>query len=198
MKRWFWAPVALAIALASGVAGAAQGEWLGRARVININPDASSSALNLNASTETTLELDFTYFVTNNLGLELILATKKHDITSNSTPQGSVALLPPTLTLQYHFAPDSPTFRPYAGAGINYTKFYDINLGGGTLTVDNSSWGGALQIGADFPIDKKFFINVDLKKIWIDTDVKTVATGATAANFKINPLVLGVGVGMKF
>jgi outer membrane protein len=198
MKRWILVPVALAIALASGVASAAQGDWLGRARVININPDASSSALNLNASTETTLELDFTYFVTNNLGLELILATREHDITSAGTPVGSVALLPPTLTLQYHFAPDSPSFRPYVGAGINYTKFYDINLSNGTLTVDNSSWGGALQIGADFPINKQFFFNVDLKKVWIDTDVKTVATGATAANFKINPLILGVGVGMKF
>lgn len=198
MKRWILVPVALAIALAGSVASAAQGDWLGRARVININPDASSSALNLNASTETTLELDFTYFVTNNLGLELILATREHDITSGGTPVGSVALLPPTLTLQYHFAPDSPSFRPYVGAGINYTRFYDINLSNGTLTVDNSSWGGALQIGADFPINKQFFFNVDLKKIWIDTDVKTVATGATAANFKINPLVLGVGIGMKF
>jgi outer membrane protein len=56
----------------------------------------------------------------------------------------------------------------------------------------------ALQIGADFPINKQFFFNVDLKKIWIDTDVKTVATGATAANFKINPLVIGLGIGMKF
>jgi outer membrane protein len=198
MKRWILVPVALAIALASGVASAAQGDWLGRARVISINPDASSSALNLDASTETTLELDFTYFVTHNLGLELILATKKHDITAGGTPVGDVALLPPTLTLQYHFAPDSPSFRPYVGAGINYTKFYDINLGSGTLTVDTSSWGGALQIGADFPINKQFFFNVDLKKIWIDTDVKTVATGATAANFKINPLVIGLGIGMKF
>jgi outer membrane protein len=198
MRRWILVPVALAIALASGVASAAQGDWLGRARVININPDASSSALNLDASSETTLELDFTYFVTHNLGMELILATKKHDITSAGTPVGSVALLPPTLTLQYHFAPDSPSFRPYVGAGINYTKFYDTNLGGGTLTVDTSSWGGAMQLGADFPINKQFFFNVDLKKIWIDTDVKTVATGATAAHFKINPLVLGVGVGMKF
>ncbi|MFZ9529541.1 MAG: OmpW family outer membrane protein, partial [Burkholderiales bacterium] len=67
---------------------AAQGDWLGRARVISINPDASSSALNLDASTETTLEPDFTYFVTHNLGMELILATKKHDITAGGKPVG--------------------------------------------------------------------------------------------------------------
>ena len=194
MKRWSWLPAFLAISMMAGAAQAAQGDWLARARVININPDASSSALNLDASTETTLELDFTYFVTRNLGLELILATKKHNITSNGSPIGSVALLPPTLTLQYHFDPDSNAFRPYVGAGINYTRFYDISLLNGTATVDRNSWGGALQVGADFPINKTFFLNVDLKKLWIDTNVK----GAASANFKINPVILGVGVGMKF
>jgi outer membrane protein len=197
MKRLVWASMLL-IGLASGMANAAQGDWLGRARIINISPDASSSALQLDASTENTLELDFTYFATQNLGLELILATKKHDITAAGVPIGDVSLLPPTLTLQYHFDPDGPVFRPYVGAGINYTRFYDINLLNGAATVDNSSWGGALQIGVDFPLDKRFFLNIDLKKIWIDTDVKLTATGATVANFKINPLIFGVGMGMKF
>ncbi len=194
MKRWSWLPALLAIGMMAGAAQAAQGDWLARARVININPDASSSALNLDASTETTLELDFTYFLTRNLGLELILATKKHEITSAGANIGSVTLLPPTLTLQYHFAPDSASFRPYVGAGINYTRFYDIKLLNGTATVDRNSWGGALQIGADFPINRTFFLNLDLKKIWIDTDV----SGAAAAIFKINPVILGVGLGMKF
>ncbi len=198
MRRLSWIAVALVIGSASSVASAAQGDWLGRARVININPDASSSALNLNASTETTLELDFSYFLTGNVALELILATKQHDITSAGAPIGEVSLLPPTLTLQYHFAPDSASFRPYVGAGVNYTRFYDINLLAGAATVNNSSWGGALQIGADFPINKTFFLNIDVKKIWIDTDVKLTATGATVANFDINPVIVGVGVGMKF
>jgi len=185
------------IGLTGGVANAAQGDWLGRARVININPDASSSALNLDVDTQTTLELDFSYFLSNNLALELILATKKHEVTAGGVPVGTVKHLPPTLTLQYHFAPDA-AFRPYVGAGINYTRFYDISLGGGTLTVDNSSWGGALQAGFDIPLNKTFFLNVDVKKIWMDTDVRVVATGATAANLKINPLIIGFGVGMKF
>ena len=197
MKRWSWVPVALAIGLAGSTAHAAQGDWLGRARVININPDASSSALSLDAGTENTLELDFSYFVTNKVALELILATKKHGITSAGAPIGSVALLPPTLTLQYHFDPSGP-LRPYVGAGINYTRFYDINLLGGAATVEKSSWGGALQAGMDIPLNKTFFLNVDIKKIWIDTDVKFTATGATAANFKINPVILGLGAGMKF
>lgn len=197
MKRWLWASVLLVMGLAGGMANAAQGDWLGRARIININPDASSSALNLDVDTQTTLELDFSYFLSNNLALELILATKKHEVTAGGVPVGTVKHLPPTLTLQYHFSPDA-AFRPYVGAGLNYTRFYDVNLGGGTLTVDNSSWGGALQAGFDIPLNKTFFLNVDVKKIWMDTDVKVVATGATAANLKINPLILGVGVGMKF
>ncbi len=195
MKRWFW--VALVIGLTSSIASAAQGDWLGRARLINISPDASSSALSLDASTENTLELDFSYFVTSNVALELILATKKHDISSAGAPIGDVSLLPPTLTLQYHFAPNG-AFRPYVGAGINYTRFYDDNLLGGAATVDNSSWGGALQVGVDIPLNKTFFLNIDLKKIWIDTDVKLTATGATVANFDINPVILGIGIGMKF
>lgn len=197
MKRQLWATALLVIGLAGGTAQAAQGDWLGRARVININPDASSSALNLDVDTRTTLELDFTRFLTNNLALELILATQKHEVTAGGVPVGTVKHLPPTLMLQYHFAPDSG-FRPYVGAGINYTRFYDVNLGGGTLTVDSSSWGGALQAGFDIPLNKTFFLNLDVKKIWIDTDVKVAATGVTAANLKINPVIFGVGVGMKF
>ncbi len=197
MKRCLCVAAMLAIGLAGGVANAAQGDWLGRARVININPDASSSALNLDVDTQTTLELDFTRFLTNNLALELILATKKHAVTAGGVPVGTVKHLPPTLTLQYHFAPDA-SFRPYVGAGVNYTRFYDVNLGGGTLTVNNSSWGGALQAGVDIPLNRNFFLNLDVKKIWIDTDVRVIATGAVAANLKINPLVFGVGLGMKF
>lgn len=197
MKRWSWGPALLAISLACGTANAAQGDWLGRARVVNINPDASSSALNLDVNTKTTLELDFSYFLTGNVAMELILATKKHDVTASGAPLGSVALLPPTLTLQYHFAPDG-AFRPYVGAGINYTRFYDVSLGGGAFTVERNSWGGALQAGVDIPLNRTFFLNIDIKKIWIDTDVKAAASGAVVANLKINPVILGVGLGMKF
>ncbi len=128
----------------------------------------------------------------------MILATTKHDVTSSGANIGNAKVLPPTLTLQYHFNPDSGAFRPYVGAGVNYTRFYDINLLNGAATVEKNSWGGALQIGADFPINKTLFFNVDIKKIWIDTDVKLTATGATAAHFKINPVVIGLGLGMKF
>lgn len=196
-----WVAIAGGMAMiAAGVIGsaqAAQGDWLARARVIHINPDASSSALNIDVNSKVTPELDFSYFVTRNIALELILATRRHEVTAGGAPVGSVKHLPPTVTVQYHFLPDEK-FRPYVGAGLNYTRFYSINLAGGALTVDKSSWGPAVQAGMDIELTKQFFLNIDIKKIWMDTDVKAVATGATAANLKINPLILGVGIGMKF
>ncbi|MCW5605024.1 MAG: OmpW family protein [Burkholderiales bacterium] len=197
MKRRLAAILAFAACITTGAAQAAQGDWLARARVIHINPDASSSALNLDIDNRTTLELDFSYFVTDHLALELILATKKHEVTAGGIPVGTVKHLPPTVTLQYHFAPQA-TVRPYVGAGFNYTRFYDIDLAGGALTVDRSSWGGVLQAGADIQLNKTFFLNLDIKKIWMDTDVKVAATGAAVANLKINPVIFGVGLGMRF
>lgn len=172
-------------------------DWLVRARGLYINPSASSTALNLDVSTEWTPELDFSYFVTRNVGLELILATRRHTVTAGGVDIGTIKHLPPTLTLQYHFTPDQ-TFRPYVGAGVNYTRFYDVNLGGGAFTVDKKSWGGALQAGLDYGLTKSVFLNFDIKKIWMDTDVKVAATGASVANLKINPLIVGVGLGWKF
>jgi len=107
----------LAAALATALLAALpahdeKGDWLVRARGLYINPSASSTALNLDVSTEWTPELDFSYFVTRNVALELILATQRHTVTAGGVDIGTVKHLPPTLTLQYHFMPDE-TFRPY-------------------------------------------------------------------------------------
>lgn len=198
MNRTLRLAAALGAATVLGsTAYAEQGDWLARARVINVRPDASSASLNLDADNQSTLELDFSYFVRKNVALELILATRSHNVSANGSRIGEVTLLPPTLTVQYHFAPEA-TFRPYVGAGLNYTRFYDINLSNGTLTVDKRSWGPALQVGADIAINKQWFFNVDVKKLWIETDVINATTRVVATNFKINPVILGVGVGMKF
>ena len=112
---------------------------------------------------------------------------------------GKTSLLPPTLTVQYHFMPKE-TFRPYVGAGLNYTRFYStgLALNGTPLTVDQNSWGGALQAGFDVALDKKWFLNFDVKKVYIKTDVKFATTGAFVSTLKLDPVIIGLGVGMKF
>lgn len=171
------------------------GNWLARVRAIYINPSASSSPVTgVDVNSQTVPELDFSYFVNRHVALELILGTSRHEVTLNGTSLGKVSVLPPTLTLQYHFAPGA-IINPYVGAGINYTRFYNVGLASG-LGVDKNSWGGALQAGLDYALSKRTFLNLDVKKIYIKTDVKS--GGAYLTTLKINPLVIGVGYGWRF
>ncbi|MDC7702611.1 OmpW/AlkL family protein [Vogesella indigofera] len=193
---------AIAAILASLSAGAfaAQGDIIARLRIANVNPQTSVNktlqAANVDVSNDTIPELDFTYMLTNNIGAELILGTSKHDVTSALGKLGSVKVLPPTLTLQYHFNPEGQ-FRPYAGAGINYTRFYDVkNTDVLPWTVKKNSFGPALQVGIDMPLTKDVFLNLDMKKLWIKTKVSS--NGTDLGTLDINPLVTSVGIGMKF
>jgi outer membrane protein len=194
MKKTLTVGALLVATVFAGTAQAAAGDWLVRGRVISVQPSSSSAPVaGVAASNKATLEVDFTRFVTDNIALELILGTTKHDISLNGVALGSVGVLPPTLTAQYHFAPDAQ-ISPYLGAGLNYTRFYSVNLPG--LNVGNSSTGGALQAGVDFKVSNNMFINVDVKKIYMKTDV--TANGAYLTTLTINPVVIGAGVGWKF
>ncbi|MDC7691875.1 OmpW/AlkL family protein [Vogesella indigofera] len=195
---------AIAAILASLSAGAfaAQGDIIARLRITDVNPQTSVNDVlqqaGVDVKNDTIPELDFTYMLTNNIGAELILGTSKHDITAGGAKIGSVKVLPPTLTLQYHFNPEGQ-FRPYAGAGINYTRFYgfkdDSGLG---LSIKKNSFGPALQVGIDMPLTKDVFLNLDMKKIWIKTKVDSSVVGGNIGTLDINPLVTSVGIGMKF
>ena len=186
-----------------------QGDFLVRGRLINVNPNDSSSAVSgiadsgVTVDSKSTVELDFTYMVKPNIGLELILATTKHDIKGDGSISalgkiGETGVLPPTLTAQYHFAPKA-SVRPYAGVGINYTLFYSAKtagaLAGSSLSLDNS-FGLAAQAGVDIDINKEWFMNLDMKYI----SIKTTATidSNTSVDVDINPWVLGIGIGKKF
>ena len=195
------------------------GDWILRARAIAVAPLDSSSGITpafpnekVSVNTAYSPELDVTYMLTNNLGLELIAATTKHSAKGKSGTTGSIGkladtwVLPPTLTLQYHFMPDAK-FRPYVGAGINYTIFYNSRASGsleaavGETDVSMSnSLGWALQAGADIPINEKMFLNFDVKYIDIDTTARlnTTAIGQQRVRIGIDPLVVGFGVGMRF
>jgi len=201
INRSLAAAAALVVAGSAALVAAPEvnAQLMVRGRVLNIVPHESSSPLSLGVSNEVTPELDFSYFFTDNIAAELVLATQRHTVTLAGADIGKVSHLPPTLMLQYHFMPKD-TFRPYVGAGLNYTRFYNVSLalGATPLNLDNNSFGGALQVGFDFALDKKWFLNFDVKKIWIETDVKNGNTGAFVSNLKLDPVVVGVGVGFKF
>jgi outer membrane protein len=189
--------ILLAVVLIAGLPTVAQAEdWMMRVRALDIVPDVKTSptVAGLDVSNEWTPEVDFTYFVTPNIGMELILATQRHEVSLNGTSLGKLNHLPPTLTVQYHFNP-APTIKPYIGAGLNYTTFYNVDLAPG-LTVDKHSFGGALQAGVDIAISQNGYINLDVKKIWIGTEVRN--GGAKLTDLGINPVVWGIGYGFRF
>lgn len=187
--------LAFATASVTHFAQAADGNWLVRVRAIQIDPSAHSSPLaGVDVDSQIVPELDFTYFFSKHLATELILGTARHKVTLNGVSLGKVNHLPPTLTLQWHFAPDSK-IRPYVGAGVNYTRFYNVDLTG--LDVDRNSFGGALQAGVDIAVTDNSYINLDVKKVYISTKVKTTA-GAYVTDLDIDPVIIGVGYGWRF
>lgn len=196
--------------------------WKVRVRGIGVVPTESASigiiGGDVNISNALVPELDFTYYFTKNIAAELILGTAQHDVntvgsdisaiggpTSYNVDLGSVRLLPPTLTVQYHFNQSCDNvFKPYIGAGVNYTIFYDVKSGDVVKDVSyDNAFGYAAQAGFDLMVTDKFFINADVKRLFLKTDVtvdaSNLATGLSIpAEVDINPWVIGMGVGMKF
>ena len=178
-------------------AQAAEGPWMVRVRAVHLDSaNKDSTGLGLSVNNKTIPELDISYFLSPNMAVELILTVpQKHTLSSSALggPIGTLKHLPPTLLAQYHFTGNSG-FKPYVGAGINYTRFSSVNLPAG-VDIDRNSYGAALQVGVDMPLSGNMYLNFDVKKVYISTDV-TVA-GADVGSFKVNPLLVGVGLGWR-
>jgi outer membrane protein len=188
--------------------GARAGTWLLRGRALGVLPDESStiSAIGGRADAENTIvpELDLTYFATDSIAVELIAAVTKHDVEAHGTmlgtvPLGSAWLLPPTLTVQYH-VPGAGGVSPYLGAGVNYTHFFDADppAAGAVRSISyDDSFGPALQAGVDVWVNDRWAINLDVKKVWLNTDV-SINGGAIEADVDLDPWLVGVGVAYRF
>lgn len=181
------------------------GDIVIRARGIAMVPDEETSSNQLTTgggelNNDYVPEVDFSYFITDNIALELIAATTKHDLKwqNPDVDLGSVMLLPPTLTLQYHFMPKQ-RFSPYLGAGINYTFFYDEKPGAAQSISYDDGFGYALQAGFDYAISGPWSLNVDVKKIFLNTTITTnVGSGPINVDADLDPWVFGIGVGYRF
>lgn len=212
MKNRQWMAAALVAALATSAPFAASakeaGDLLVRLRGIGVLPDESGTTNvggDVDIGNAYVPELDFTYFFTKNIGAELILATARHDVkvkdsAVGNVDLGSVYLLPPTLTLQYHFLTDE-RISPYVGAGINYTIFYGVDEPGGGLirNVDyDNEFGWALQAGLDFVISDRWSFNLDAKKLFLPANVKVNGGAVKSRNADIDPWIVGFGFGYRF
>ena len=193
----------VSLGLLASHAHAEQGSWLVRARAVNIDPVDKSDPIagagaadRISVSKKTIPEVDISYFFTPNWSTELVLTyPQKHKVRLDGQEIGSFKHLPPTLTLQYHFLPDTQ-FSPYLGAGVNYTRISSVDLLNGAATLEKSSVGLALQAGLDVKLSDKWSLNFDVKKVQIRSDV--MSGGTRISNVKLDPLLIGVGVGYRF
>jgi outer membrane protein len=226
MKKSLIALAAVAALVAPQLAAAQDsGNWIVRARAVKLNSaNTNDSTLKGTLVAVTPLanpsveindkwipEVDISYFFTPNFAAELILTyPQKQTVYAVSNGARVAAIgefkhLPPTLTAQYHFT-DLGALRPYVGLGVNYTNISDVHItvpaaatrGGADipLNLKRNSYGLAAQVGADYALGGGWLLNVDVKKVQIKTDV--LAGGAKVGTFKVDPLLVSVGVGMRF
>ena len=173
--------------------------WQVRVRALRMqvdngnSPNVSGAKVEINSKTFP--EIDFAYNFTRNVSAELVLTyPQKHDVLLEGAKIGTVKHLPPTLLLQYQFLPGEK-INPYVGAGLNYTRFMGASLPAG-ITTDKSSAGYAVQVGADVEIAKNVYLNLDFKRVNIETDVKV--SGAKLTTLKVDPNLISVGIGWRF
>ena len=193
----------LAATLTAPLAAQAQDTpWLMRVRAVNLDSaNKDSTGLGLSINNKTIPEIDFSYFFSPQIAMELVLTyPQSQKIRSNGAEIGSLKHLPPTLTAQYHFT-GLGALKPYVGAGLNYTRFSSVSFTPAVVTalhpsLSKNSYGLALQAGLDYELSKNLYLNVDVKKVQISTDVSS--SGSKVGTFKVDPLLAGVGIGWRF
>ena len=183
-------------------AQATDAPWLVRLRAVDFqSANKDSTGLDLTINDKVIPEVDISYFLTPQIAVELVLTyPQKQTIRSNGTDIGSLKHLPPTLTAQYHFT-SFGAFKPYVGAGLNYTRFSSVRFDPAVQTalqpsLSKNSVGLVVQVGFDYEFIKNTYFNVDAKKVQIRTDVSSA--GTEVGTFEVDPWLIGVGIGRRF
>jgi outer membrane protein len=214
MSSRYLIALAVAAAIAAPVAAHAQdegtydpGKWLFRVGISQINPDSNNLEISPAASVVVDSDLSPTatveYMITPHIGTELLVAwpfTHGLDLDTGGRPLdrvGHVDVMPPTLSLNWHFNPNG-VFRPYIGAGINYTMFSGEEasgaLAGSSISIDDSI-GAAGQVGVDIG-HRNWFFNANVRYIDMSSDVEL--DGAKIGKADLNPMVYGLHIGYRF
>ena len=192
---------------ASAGAQSTEGPWMVRVRALSLTPANKSDAIpSLNVAADKITvsdkifpEIDIAYFFTKNIAAELVLTyPQQHDVELNGSKIGTFKHLPPTLLAQYHFLP-AGVIRPYVGVGANMTLISDVDIrvaNVGALDLESSSVGAAAQIGADIKLMPGKFLNVDVKKVMIGSDVTLGSSKVSAV--KVDPILVSIGLGIRF
>ena len=174
-------------------------------------PSLPGSQINIKSASA--LFATLTYMVTDDISIEALGGLPyKHDIVGAGAVAGvgkigSIHQISPTVLLQYRFLAADGPFRPYIGAGPTFAKFYGTkgsaaltavtNPGGPPTTIGgDTEWGGTAQLGANYKIDKHWYIDAAILKTWISTKA-TLSTGQSTSA-KLDPVSVNASIGYTF
>ncbi|MFW2391407.1 MAG: OmpW/AlkL family protein [Methyloceanibacter sp.] len=196
------------------MAGDSHGNFMIRGLVTGVLPDTDASVTaggariggaNADVSDEIIPATTLTYFFNDNIAVELFCCFAKHDVTGTGSIAGlgeiaDTWIFPPALTAQYHFNTEG-TIKPYVGAGLQYIAFFNEGTGqnrlGATKVNIDDGLGFTLQAGLDISVGDGWYLNADVKKTWLNTDVNWNGTGVRA-DVDLDPLIISAGFGYRF
>ena len=189
--------------------GTKAGDWIVTFRATGVvtnahdaitTPAGTATGLSADVGSDVMPTLGFTYFLSDHLAIEGILGATHHDVRAQGGATDVLVhdtwVLPPIVTLQYRPIANG-SFSPYVGAGLNFMLFFGgSDHNGFKVDLDNGV-GYVLQAGADIAINERWLVNLDVKKVWFETDA-SINDGALVSNVAIDPWVLSIGLGYKF
>jgi len=152
----------------------------------------------------TTAIFVYEYQLMPNVGVELVLGVPPK-IKGYAT--GSLAFLgevmsarnvAPTLLFNYHFGQPGDTWRPYVGAGINYTRFTDVESPYPYKVTLSDSWGPAAQVGIDYAINKQWGAYASVAAVKVKSDLVAIGANVLQTTIDFRPIVYSVGVSYRF
>lgn len=215
MNTKIFAAAAVAALACAGVAQAqdfapkAKGDIVLNVRITDVAPQGTDpittlagapTGLRADATYDVMPTIGLTYFFTDNIAVEAITGTTNHSVKAKGPGVDlkikETWVLPPIVTLQYHFAPQSRV-SPYVGAGVNYMLFYSGEDKNGFALKIKDGFGTALQAGVDVALQGKWALNLDAKKVFFDTKAVDKFNGVKT-KVTLDPWVVSAGIGYRF
>ena len=211
----------VALAASSGAFAQKAGSLSAQIGATNLAPSVSSGNLTapslpntqatVNSDTELTGAVN--YMLTDNVGLSVPIGYGfKHDVSGAGAIAGvgtlaTTKVIPITLIAQYRFLEPDAKFRPYAGLGVTYARFYDTNgtavlsgltnPGGAATTISfKSKWAPTIQLGLTYNLNEKWYLDASYTKTFLKTQ-GTLSTGQTL-DMRLDPNTYTVAVGYRF
>ena len=206
IKRQALLVAAIAAGLSMTAVAETAGTWTVGVGVGHVEPDSKNGNLgdigidHIDPDVRPTLTAE--YFVADNVGVELLAALPFHhdiilDVPGEGLKEAKTQLLPPTLSLQYHFDNVHANVKPFIGVGANYTAFFKERSGMEDVDLKiKDSWGVAGHAGVDFKINETDAVRLDARYIDLEPDVKL--NGEKVGKAEINPWVYGISYVQRF